>query len=104
MKQLFRVHLVTILIYIGGVVGGICILIMLDNLLHIQMPMWILALIEVLCLSVSASLRLFTWGRRNEFLTEQERNCFGTKVFIFIAYIEILVAVISGGLFLLAPY
>lgn len=101
MKILYRIHLLSLCIYIGGITGGVCLFVLVNKLLNIQFPTWILALIVLLCLILSAILRISVWRKRGKLLTSEELNHFGTKVFFSIACFEILVAIIGAGVFFL---
>lgn len=101
MKTLYRIHLLSLCIYIGGITGGVCLFVLVNKLLSIQLPTWILALIALLCLILSAILRISVWRKRKQLLTSEELNHFGPKIFFAIACFEILVAIIGAGVFFL---
>lgn len=100
MKTLHRIHLFSLCIYIGGIAGGICLFVLANKLLNIQLPTWLLAFVVLLCLILSATLRISAWRNREKILTSEELNRFGTKVFFSVACFEILVAIIGAGVFL----
>jgi len=100
-KILYRIHLLSLCIYIGGITCGICLFVLVNKLLNIQFPTWILAILVLLCLILSAILRISVWRKRKKLLTSEELNHFGTKVFFSIACFEILVAIIGAGVFFL---
>ena len=99
MKTLYRIHLLSLCIYIGGIAGSVCLFVLIDKLLNIQLPIWILALVVLLCLILSATLRISVWRKREKVFTNEELNQFGIKVFFSIAFFEILVAVFGAGIF-----
>ena len=98
MRTLYRIHLLSLLVYIVGIGGGICIFILANRLLEIQLPAWILACITLLCLVLSASLRILVWRKRMKILTEGERNLFGTKIFFLLAWFELFVFIVGLGI------
>ena len=99
MKTLYRIHLITLFIYIGGIPGGIFLFLLINNLFNIQLPVWILYLIVLLCLILSASLRLLVWRKRADILTKEEMNHFGTKIFFSTAYLEVFTAIFAAIMF-----
>ena len=101
MNTLHRIHLLSLCIYIGGITSGVCLFVLIDKHFHIQLPVWILALIVLLCPVSSAILRLSIWKKKDEILSGDELTHSGTKVFVTIAYCEIIVAIIGAGILFL---
>ena len=100
LKSLYRIHFLSLCIYTGGVTGSICLFVLVNKLLDIQLPSWILVLVVLMCLILSATLRISVWRKRKMLLTKEELNRFGTKVFFAIPGFEILVAVAGLGIIL----
>lgn len=101
MKIVYRIHLLSLCLYGVGIVSSVCFFILVDNLLNIHLPTWILALVVLLCLILSAALRLSVWGKRDKLLSSEEMNSFGVRIFFLIAWFEIAAAIIGAGLFFL---
>ena len=101
MKILYRIHFLSLCIYIGGIMGGVCLFVLVNKLLNIQLPTWILALIVLFCLILSALIRFSVWRKREQLLTSDELNHFRTKIFLLIACFEVCVAIIGTVVFFL---
>ena len=95
MKTLYQIQALSLFLYIGGMGFGVCLFILVDRLFSIQLPTWILAFIVLICLIISATLRLFVWRKRNSILTKEEQKRFGTNVFFLTAYFEVFAAIIG---------
>ena len=101
MKTLYRVHFLSLCIYIVGIISSVCLCVLVNQLLSVQLPAWIMATISLLCLILSATLRISVWWKKQEILTSEEMSRLGTKVFFTIACLEIMVAIVGTAIFFL---
>lgn len=95
MKIINRIHLLTIVIYCLGVFGSIGILLIARLCFDALLPMDLIILMILLCPAISAGLRIYAWRRKNTILSEEEKNCLGTKVFFMLIPVEISSALIG---------
>lgn len=99
MKQLMRLQLISVGLYVGGI-GVSVLLVWLARQWWGLSPVWLVFLAAFLCPLGSALLRLHTWKHRKKRLTEAEQNRWGAKVYFAIGYVEVLFAVLVMGFFL----
>lgn len=102
MKSLFRIHVISLVIYILGGFGGVSLFLFINKLFSIRLPIEWMFFVVIFCLVLSASLRLRVWKKRKNILTSEELTYFSTKIFFLIACFELLVAIVGLGIFLFA--
>lgn len=98
MKNLYRIHFLSLCIYLGGITGAVCIFIVAKKLFCIELPSQVLASTAVLCLIASATLRISVWKKRKTFLTPDELERCDVKIFISFAWFEIITAAVAAGI------
>lgn len=93
MSTLYLVQFSLIVMYITEIGRGICLFVTINKLLDIQLPVWILFVVSLRCLTLSLILRIVLWKKKAFFLSHNELNHLGTKMFFVTAYFEIFLAV-----------
>lgn len=101
MKTLYRLHFLSLAIYVFGITGGVFLFKIAKSFFEIHLPIRLLAFVVLLCLFASALLRISAWKNKDALLTKEEQNCFGTHIFFLLAVFEILVAIIGAGIIFL---
>lgn len=101
MRKLIRYQCLSIAVYFVGFLVPIGILFIALDLLQIDFPTWISALMTLVSFPVSASIRIRVWKNRYTLLTDRELEHFGTTMYFALAPMEILVFVVGVGIILL---
>ena len=88
MKNFWKIHNISILIYLVGFPSAIFLIILSKRLFTISIPSVLIPLTAFLGIFISSISKLIVWRKRKTFLSEQERVSFQAKSFLFIACAE----------------
>lgn len=95
MKKLIHTHIIILAIYLFGNASCVGVVLGIRELFDLFIPMWVLAIICLINISICAGLRISIWLKKDELLTKNEQQQVLVKVFFNFAFVEIMFVIIG---------
>ncbi len=97
MKKILRMQLQSICLLFFGIEGSIGLALISGKVFGLTLPVWILELAIILWFVLDAGIRISRWSKRKAFLSAEELERLGTKLYFVTAWGELFFVCIFAG-------
>ena len=97
MKKLLYYHMMTIVIYLLGIMLPLGMILFSKHLIDFDIPIIVLAICVMSCPLVSACVRIGIWKKKQQLLSPEALGSIGARIFFMLIPAEFLVFIVGIG-------